>query len=113
MSQLGQRSSYDKVAAEEAREEAREEAQFVAQSLQNWRRLTAYVGVAFVASAGSVVPFLYGHSLHNHWDAVGKRIVMLAMILSLAFCYTAGVTLRMYFYLRSVKKFIQEYPPDS
>ncbi len=94
-------------------EEGAEMESAIAQSLRKWKLATLYLGLALFASVASVVPFLYGHSLHDHWDAVGKNILLLAMVLLPAFCYAAWTAYDTHLYLCDVKKINQEYPPGS
>jgi hypothetical protein len=94
-------------------EEGAEMESAIARSLRKWKLATLYLGLALFASVASVVPFLYDHSLHDHWDTIGKNIVLLAMVLLPAFCYTAWETYNMHVYLSGVKKINQEYPPDN
>jgi hypothetical protein len=94
-------------------EEVAETESAIGRSVHKWKLATVYLGLALVVSVASVVPFLYGHSLHDHWDAVGKYIVLLAMFLLPAFCYAAWTAYNMHLYFRDVKKINQEYPPDS
>ena len=35
--------------------------------------------VIFAATVLAIIPFLEGHSLHSHWETVGKYLVLLAM----------------------------------
>jgi hypothetical protein len=81
----------------------------IIQKLRNWKRATIYLGVALFASVASVVPFLAGHSLHDHWDSIGKNMVLLSMILLPAFCFAAGTAYNMWSYLRSIQKINNEY----
>jgi hypothetical protein len=95
-------------AAKEAKEDARLEAT-IGQRISNWKRATVSLGLALLASIAAVVPFLDGHPLHKHWDALGKYIVLLSMFLLSAVCYAAWTTYNMHVYLRDVKEVHQDY----
>jgi len=50
-----------------------------------WRKRTLYSGTALFLSSASVYPFLAGHSLHGHWDSIGKYLVLMSMGLLFVF----------------------------
>ncbi len=110
MSEFERKLRVREEAAEEAKQDADLEAE-IAQKLRNWKRATMCLGVALFASVAAVVPFLDGHSLHDHWDPVGKNVVLLSMFLLPAFCYAAGTAYNMHCYLGDVRKINQEYGP--
>ncbi|PYU81152.1 MAG: hypothetical protein DMG50_17295 [Acidobacteria bacterium] len=99
-------------AAEEARKDAEQEV-LLERRLRRWKRGTISVGIALVASCGAVTPFLYGYPLHDRWDAIGKRILLLTMGLFLAFTYTAGTTYTFWSYLRAIKKIHARFAPRA
>jgi hypothetical protein len=99
-------------AAEEG--QAKETELPIEQCLQKWKRRAIWLGIALLGSVAAVVPFLYGYPLHNQWDAVGKKLLLLSMCLLLAFMYAVGITFNFWLYLRNVKKIHREFsPPDS
>jgi O-antigen/teichoic acid export membrane protein len=65
---------------EEVREDEEQERQ-IKRQLRKWVLATALLGIALTATCGGLVPFLAGHSLHQHWDAIGKKVLLLAMAL--------------------------------
>jgi hypothetical protein len=72
------------------------------------------LGFGLAGSIVAVTPFLYGHPLHYRWDAVGKKILLLAMGLFLAFAYAAGTSLTFWSYLPDIKKIHRKFmPPGS
>jgi hypothetical protein len=71
------------------------------------RRKAIYATLAFLLSCSSVVPFLYGHSLHKYWDAFGKYLVLLSMGLLLPFVISTGFAVNTWIYKRNVES-IQE-----
>jgi len=75
-----------------------------------WRRRMTLLGVALFLSSLSVVPFLYGHSLHSHWDMTGKYLVILSMCLLLLFGGTSWLTYSFWVYARDLERI--EKPPD-
>jgi hypothetical protein len=69
---------------EEAAQEVRQDEELevrIEQSLQKWRRGAIFLGIALVASIVAVIPFLYGHPLHDQWDVVGKKILAAVNVL--------------------------------
>jgi len=61
-----------------------------------WRKRTLYSGTALFLSSASVYPFLAGHSLHGHWDSIGKYLVLMSMgllfvLLCCAVCWLPSV----------------------
>jgi len=90
-------------AAEEARQDAEQEAR-LERRLRRWKRGKMSLGIALAASCGAVIPFLCRYPLHDRWDAIGKRILLLTMGLFLAFMYAAGTTYTFWSYLRAIKK---------
>lgn len=99
-------------AVEEARQDEEQEAR-IERRLRKWKRATILLGVALAASILAVTPFAHGHSLHNLWDAVGKRIMQVAAVLFLAFMYTAGTTYTFWSYLRAMKKIHSRFAPPG
>jgi len=77
--------------------------------LHKWKRGTIWLGVALLASIVATVPYGYGHPLHDKWDAVGKKILVLSMGLFLAFIYSAATTYNFWWGLRQLKKIGRNY----
>jgi hypothetical protein len=63
-----------------------------------------YSGLAFFFSCSAVVPFLYGHSLHAHWESFGKYLVLLSMGLLIPFVGSAVTTFYAWKLLRDLEK---------
>jgi len=97
---------------EKWRNEARQDEEYesqIEQCLRTWKRREIIAVVGLVANIAAVVPFLYGHSLHDKWDAVGKNLVLLAMVLLLVSGYTAGITYSFWDWLRKTKKLNKKF----
>jgi hypothetical protein len=75
-----------------------------------WRRRMTLFGVALFLSSLSVVPFLYGHSLHSHWETTGKYLVILSMCLLSLFGGTSWLTYNFWVYAREIER--TEKRPD-
>ena len=99
-------------AADEARQDEEQEAR-TEQRLRKWKRGTILLGIAVVASIAAVIPFLAGQPLHAYWDAIGKRILQLAMGMFLAFVYVAGTYSTFWKYLRDMKKIHRKFAPPG
>jgi hypothetical protein len=100
-------------AIEEARQAEESEAR-AERTLRRWKHATMLVGMLLVASIASLVPFLAGHSLHMHWEKIGKKVLLLSMGLYGAFVYTAGHTWIEYWYgLRELRKIHKKYAPPG
>jgi hypothetical protein len=67
------------------------------------RRKAIYATLAFLLSCSSVVPFLYGHSLHKYWDVFGKYLVLLSMGLLLPFLYFNATVVNAWIYKRNIE----------
>ena len=52
---------------------------------------TVYSAIGLFMSCASVVPFLAGHSLHTHWEPIGRLLVYLSLGLVVVFVYCAGL----------------------
>ena len=77
-------------------------------------RGTALSGAALAASIAAVVPFLYGYPLHDHWDAWGKKILLVTMCVFVVFIYAAATTYNFWSYLRGIREIHRKFaPPDS
>lgn len=85
----------------------------IERTLRKWKRATAIAGGALLASVVAVIPFLAGQPLYRLWDAVGKKILLLAMALFLAFVYTSGHTFAFWYYLRGLKRIHKKYAPPG
>lgn len=71
---------------------------------RRWRRRSIYAGVAVLASAGSVVPFLYGDFLHAHWNDIGAYLVLLSMALMTVFLFCFGTMCSFWIQRREARK---------
>jgi hypothetical protein len=89
-------------------EEARAERRFL-----RWKRGTLWLGIALIASVAADIPYLQGHPLHDKWDAVGKKIVVLSMFLFLAFVYSAATTYNFWWGLRKLRAMDKKYAPPG
>jgi hypothetical protein len=69
-----------------------------------WKKRALYSTAAFFLSCASVVPFLYGHSLHAYWNSFGKYLVLLSMALLIPFGICVSIAINSWFYLRSLRK---------
>jgi hypothetical protein len=49
--------------------------------LRLWENRLIISRLAFFLSCSAVVPFLYGHSLHAHWDPCNKYLLFLPLVL--------------------------------
>ena len=81
---------------------------------ESGKRRAIWLGIALLGSVAAVVPFLYGYPLHNQWDSVGKKLLLLSMCLLPACVYAVGIAFSFWLYLRNIKKIHREFsPPDS
>jgi protein-S-isoprenylcysteine O-methyltransferase Ste14 len=71
-------------------EEAKEFEQYVAVQHRRTRRNAQWAGSCFLLNILLIVPFLYGHSLHSHWESFGKYLLLTAMASFLWFVIKAG-----------------------
>ena len=97
-------------AAEESRRDEEQQAR-IEQRLRKWKIGTVCLGIALLASVGAVVPFLYGNPLHDQWDAIGKKILLLSMCFLAVFMYVATTTYNLWSYLRAMKHVHQTFAP--
>ena len=97
-------------AAEESRRDEEQQAR-IEQRLRKWKIGTVCLGIALLASVGAVVPFLYGNPLHDQWDAIGKKILLLSMCFLAVFMYVAATTYNLWSYLRAMKHVHQTFAP--
>jgi membrane protein YdbS with pleckstrin-like domain len=101
------------VAAEEVRQDQYLEGR-IEQRIRKWKRGTVWLGIALICCVVAVVPFVYGYPLHNYWDAVGKKILVLSMCLLPLFMFSAGITYMFWSYLRAIKNVHRRFvPPGS
>jgi hypothetical protein len=86
------------------KEEIAEVKPIAKERLRLWLKRLGYSGMTFFLSCSAVVPFLYGHSLHAHWESFGKYLVLLSMGLLIPFVICAGTTFSAWILLRDLKK---------
>ncbi len=79
--------------------------------LRTWKLGTFWVGIALAAAIVSVIPFLRDFPLHDEWDLVGRKILLLSMCLLAVFMYVAGTTYNFWAYLRDVRKTNGKFAP--
>jgi len=72
--------------------------------LAMWKRLAIVTTALFFLDCAAVVPFLYGHSLHDHWEQIGKNLVRLAMALLLVCLFCSGTAFNFWNYIRGSKR---------
>jgi protein-S-isoprenylcysteine O-methyltransferase Ste14 len=70
--------------------EAAEFEEHVAKQQKKMNRAAIWAGAVLLLDILCVVPFLYGHSLHRYWEAMGKYLLLLAMALFLWFVMRVG-----------------------
>jgi hypothetical protein len=85
-------------------EEMLEVRQYARQRIVRWRRLAIYSTVAFLLSCAGIYPFLKGHSLHEHWESLGKYLVLLSTALLVVFVLCTGFLWSAWQALRDVEK---------
>ena len=85
-------------------EEMEEVRQYAKERISLWRRRSLYSAVALTLSCASVIPFCKGHSLHGHWEPVGRLLVLLSMALLVVFVYCTGLFWSAWQALRDVEK---------
>lgn len=73
-----------------------------ARRVKKWIIATALLGLMLIGSISSVIPFLAGHSLHDHFDSVGKYLVYMSMGTLLVFLWVGGMTFASWYYLRKL-----------
>lgn len=91
----------------------RQKEEWIEKRLKRWKGGTIWLGIALVSSIAAVVPFLYGYPLHESWDAVGKKILVLSMFLLPIFMYALGITYSFWSYLRAIKKIHRDFAPPG
>ena len=99
-------------AIEEARLDEEQEVR-LQQRVRKWKRGTMLLGMALIVSIVAVVPFLYGFPLHDQWDAVGKKLILLSMILLAAFMYASATTYNLWSYLKATKGIHKRFAPPG
>jgi hypothetical protein len=75
--------------------------------LVTWKRIALTTTLAFFLDCAAIVPFLYGHSLHDYWDQLGKYLVMLAMVLLIVWLFSCGNTFIFWYSIRGTKRIKQ------
>jgi hypothetical protein len=81
--------------------EVRQYAQTV---IRLWRRRASYSTLALLLGCASVYPFLAGHSLHDHWNSIGRYLLLLSVGLFLAFVYICAMWYSAWQALRDVER---------
>jgi len=87
-----------KLEAAAEKEQDKETELQIEQCLQKWKRRAIWLGIALLGTVAAVVPFLYGYPLHNQWDAVGKKLLLLSMCLLPACIFRVGITFNFWLY---------------
>jgi hypothetical protein len=87
--------------SEEERAGAKQDAE---EYLRLWRKRAIYATAAFLLSCAAVSLFLEGHPLHIYWEAFGKYLVLVSMVLLIPFVICVGVAINSWFFLRALNK---------
>src|SRR6185437_8624823 len=74
-----------------------------------WMRRTVWFGIGLAVSIVSSVPFLYGHSLHRYFEAIGKYLIYGAMCFLTLFMGCDALTFNYWMYWRSLRKESSSY----
>jgi len=101
-----------KDAMDEARQDEEQEAR-LKNNLRKWKRAATWLGIGLAVSIATIVPFLKGHSLHDLWDTVGKKILGLSMCLLVGFMYAAGIAYTRWWYLKGVREINKKFAPPG
>jgi hypothetical protein len=72
-----------------------------------FKRLAIITTFAFFLNCAAIVPFLYGHSLHNHWESIGKYLVMIEMVLLPACLFCCAGAYINWYSIRGTRKIQQ------
>ena len=99
-------------ALEEARQDDEQEVRLT-QRVRKWKRGSTLLGIALVATIVATVPFLYGYPLHNHWDDIGKKLLLVSMCLLCMFMYAAATTYNLWSYLKAIKEIHRKFAPPG
>lgn len=83
----------------------------IQERLRKWKKSTALLTVALLICCTAVVPFLAGHSLHDQWNAIGKKLLIACMCLLVAAMYSAGTTYNLWTYLKSIQNIHDRFAP--
>lgn len=84
---------FDDAETHETEESLRAMRHEAARTTQLWNRRALIATVAFVGSCGAVYPFLEGHALHDHWETVGKYLLLVAMALLVPSVICVGIAI--------------------
>jgi Na+/melibiose symporter-like transporter len=61
-------------------------------------------GLAFFLSCAAIIPFLYGHSLHEYWGTFGMYLLFLSLALLFPFVMCVAMTFTAWIFLRNWQK---------
>jgi drug/metabolite transporter (DMT)-like permease len=81
--------------------------------LRKWKIGTVWLGTALALSILAVVPFLHGFPLHDEWDTIGKKILLLSMCLLAVLMYVAGTTYNFWAYLKDMRRAHKQFAPPG
>ncbi len=95
---------YDIESPPDSKEEIEAAKEDARKLLRLWTKRAIYATAIFFLSCTSVVPFLYGHSLHAYWESFGKYLVLLSMGLLIPFVIIVGITINTWFFVRELEK---------
>lgn len=98
------RSIYDLDRASLSKKELAEAERDAVIHLRLWSRRAVYWTAAFLLSCASVIPFLYGHSLHVYWESFGKYLIFLSMALLIPCGISVTTAINSWFFLRALKE---------
>jgi Na+/melibiose symporter-like transporter len=85
-------------------EEMAELRQYARERIDLWLKRAFYATTALLVSCGLLYPFLKGHPLHRYWDAFGKYLIFVSMILLVVFIWCTGFCYSAWQALRDVEK---------
>lgn len=72
--------------------------------LRLWANRLIVSSLAFFLSCSAVVPFMYGHSLHAHWESLSQFFLLLSLVLLPPFLGCAILTFIAWIFLRNWQK---------
>jgi hypothetical protein len=73
-------------------------------SLRRHLRWTIWIAIGFTVAVVLLIPFLNDNPLNKYWNAGGKYLLLLCMLLFVALVYVGCTTLFDWSYLRSIYK---------
>jgi hypothetical protein len=81
----------------------------IKENVKKWWRITCYLGLALVVTAGSWFLFFPGQPFHFLWQTWGRLLAVASLCILLPWLYAAATTLNLWLYGANLRRIDEDF----